>query len=512
MAHERGILLEIKGHRAIVLTPGGEFRRVPAKRSWEVGQEVSFETGRRFSWSWNPAWAGVAVAAVFLLVAVTALLPAADQPVAYVTVDINPSLELAIDGRERVIEATSLNSDGDKILTGLTYEGRQVDEVVADITRLALEQGFIKDGSSEAAVVITVVPAKPDKPVPAKVATKVERAKTAAQEVLQKNNLGAQVQTLVVDNSALREEAQSAGLSPGKYAVWLEAQKEGLQISLDDLKEKGIAQALKDVGVKPGEIIGKAKEEKDFREVLKVIGEKQKKEKNDEPGDDQSVQDGDSADGQPGGDKQGADNERADDMKPDDNKSDDKKPDDKKADDKKPDGKKSGDQKSGGGKDDNDRSGNGNGSDGRDGDDRDEKETGKGSDQDQGKDQGKDQDKDQDRIKDNRDSGQGRDKGKQDDEGRGSPTPGNDGGNGSNSSSNNSSPGDNRQGNGAEKVDSDHRGGKAEGKPSGESGDSRKDGNGDRDKVQDSDRDGSGKGDSGKSSNDDSPSLRMGAN
>lgn len=66
----------------------------------------------------------------------------------------------------------------------------------------------------------------------------------------------------------LRREANKIGLSAGKYAVLLEAQKEGFDVELQDIKELGIRKAINAAGGNPQKILKKAREEEDFSKEI----------------------------------------------------------------------------------------------------------------------------------------------------------------------------------------------------------------------------------------------------
>jgi len=52
------------------------------------------------------------------------------EPVAYVSVDVNPSVELALDRRDRVVSATAYNEDGAAVLEQVELEGASCGEAL----------------------------------------------------------------------------------------------------------------------------------------------------------------------------------------------------------------------------------------------------------------------------------------------------------------------------------------------------------------------------------------------
>jgi len=75
----------------------------------------------------------------------------------YVTVDINPSVELIVSPREKVIYANPLNEDGELLLLNLTLVGLDLDVALELIIDEAIALGFIDIESEETIVSIDVI-------------------------------------------------------------------------------------------------------------------------------------------------------------------------------------------------------------------------------------------------------------------------------------------------------------------------------------------------------------------
>ncbi|MDF2631198.1 MAG: hypothetical protein K0R39_5029, partial [Symbiobacteriaceae bacterium] len=127
----KGVLLEMAGRQAVVLTPQGEFKKIPAPRgTWEIGDEVEYAELRSVApWA---RWGATAAAAAVLMVGsfVGYNQYTLTVPVAVVTVDINPSLELTLNKKDQVLKAKPLNADGELVLQGVVWNRKPFDEVV----------------------------------------------------------------------------------------------------------------------------------------------------------------------------------------------------------------------------------------------------------------------------------------------------------------------------------------------------------------------------------------------
>jgi hypothetical protein len=227
---EKGILLEKDG-KGIVLTADGEFRYIPSPQA-EVGAEVPLPSVPPQRW-WLLSLAA-ALAAVFIgLGLYRYFLPA---PVAYVALDINPSLELGIDRQERVVKVVCLNEEARRLAAGVKVRGLPVTKAVTLLLGRAKALEYL-DSRRPGVVLVTVVPARKDAPVP----VEVKRLAEVAVRQLEKERVPAKVVAATVP-AAFREEARRLGLSPGRYALKAGAENVSKPLSVQELKREGLAQ------------------------------------------------------------------------------------------------------------------------------------------------------------------------------------------------------------------------------------------------------------------------------
>ncbi|MCG0277510.1 MAG: anti-sigma factor domain-containing protein [Thermanaeromonas sp.] len=256
---ERGLVLDIQGKEVIVLTPQGEFRRVKAPHSLPgIGEEITLPSA-------SPRmWVGVrlalAVAAlIFLAFGLARVLEpggvALAQPSFYVAVDINPSIELAVDKEEKVIEASPLNADGKDLLEGLKLKGQKVQDAIRTVTRAALEKGYLKPGEDGFLMISVISGQEMEAEEEIKALDKLAgNLARAAEEIVKAGHVEAKVKAGAF-NMELREEAAKLGLSTGKYALYLKTLETGVPITVEELKEKGMLKTLRSRGADPGELL-----------------------------------------------------------------------------------------------------------------------------------------------------------------------------------------------------------------------------------------------------------------
>lgn len=159
----KGIVMEISDSSIIVMSPEGRFEKLPrGTRNCEVGEEILFAPAtKRFRVPQIGILSGLAAAIVLCFVLVSTLTGSVPggQVVAYVTIDINPSIEIGIDNEEVVQDLQGLNSDGDELISTLVYKGKSLEAVTSDILDKA-EQGALAKGEGDIIISSTVVEQK----------------------------------------------------------------------------------------------------------------------------------------------------------------------------------------------------------------------------------------------------------------------------------------------------------------------------------------------------------------
>lgn len=180
----------------------------------------------------------VAVAAVMVLSLGGGGYAYARTPVAYVSLDINPSVELGVNAFDQVVSAEAYNEDGEKVLEGTDLINSNVDSAVSAVISNAISDGYIKeDGSS--AIEITATTDKEE------LANKLEESlKETADKTLENNNVKAEVET---ENVALarRDEARKLGITPGKLNLIQKLQQLDPSINVEDYKSVSVKEIKK---------------------------------------------------------------------------------------------------------------------------------------------------------------------------------------------------------------------------------------------------------------------------
>ncbi|NMB38027.1 MAG: anti-sigma factor domain-containing protein [Firmicutes bacterium] len=152
MKRGRGVVMQAAADdHVIVMTSQGEFVRVPFTKPVCIGQEIFYTIKRPpILWKWS------IVAALLLAIVSSASqiqkIPGGLVPTYYITLDINPSIELGINAKQRVVSAEGLNQAGVQLLNKMKLTGYSLKQALKDIEEQAELDGYLKAGENEIVV------------------------------------------------------------------------------------------------------------------------------------------------------------------------------------------------------------------------------------------------------------------------------------------------------------------------------------------------------------------------
>lgn len=153
MSKSTGIVMELNKKNAIIMTNCGEFLKVSSGKSAPKVGEIY--TGEAVKSTPIYKYALTAASLVFILFFGSSAY-AYYTPAASLKVDINPSLSLDINKWNRIIKYHALNSDGEKVLSGINLKYKPLNEGLDLIVDEAKKDNFINDNYIKSEKVINV--------------------------------------------------------------------------------------------------------------------------------------------------------------------------------------------------------------------------------------------------------------------------------------------------------------------------------------------------------------------
>lgn len=235
----KGIVVKTKDSNCIILTTDGTYHKVPRSRvsNPTVGAESEFS---QVFWV-NRIKPLLMVAC--LLIAVLSFnfyqMTALADPVAYVSLDINPSIELGVDKNSRVVTVQALNKDAEKLLKGLDIKGTDLHLATRQILDGAAALGYIKP-EEENYILSTVTPADNSPNV-----IDYDKMAGSLEKSVKDKDLDVNFVVLSAEPT-LRKEAMNKGVSAGKLLVYKNSVNSGKKLSLEQVKQSSVTTLVKE--------------------------------------------------------------------------------------------------------------------------------------------------------------------------------------------------------------------------------------------------------------------------
>lgn len=248
MRKVKAVVAGFEGKTMVVLTRGGEFKELPIPQyPPELGEEIEIKE-RTHTKSFRPY---LAAAAVLLLVLALGLFnPLASPVAAYVTVDINPGIELWVEKDAKVIKIKPLSDDAEKVISGISIKDKNLYETIYAIIEKSLALGYLGK-THEKLVMVSVTPVK------YQAEGSVDELRL--QEAISGQLKSYQIPGYVVVNKAedaQREQAQKKGLSVNKLLVYQQAEKRGINIPENAMIGRDMSEVLQEFNLSVKDLFG----------------------------------------------------------------------------------------------------------------------------------------------------------------------------------------------------------------------------------------------------------------
>lgn len=169
----------------------------------------------------------LAVCTMLLLVAGIGGYSYLQTPVSYVSIDVNPSIELALNRFDRVVSATGFNKDGEAVLENLSLKGSTYTEAIDQI----LESAGMEPYLTEAAELVFTVAASDDE--------KEDMLLSGIGNCSGNIEHGGHSVSADMDTVTL---AHHNGMSLGKYSAYLELSQYDPSVTVEDCHHMSMSQ------------------------------------------------------------------------------------------------------------------------------------------------------------------------------------------------------------------------------------------------------------------------------
>ncbi|MCX7745448.1 MAG: anti-sigma factor domain-containing protein [Clostridia bacterium] len=237
-----GIIVKIFKDKAIVMTSDYHFHAVKRKEKMQLGQQIYFTQDDLIHHRSKLIKIGALVASTaalfILLFALFSSFPGQSDIYAYVDVDINPSIEFSIDKNSKIIDVSSFNPDGLKLVESLEFKNMQMKDALSGIVEKSREYGYIHSKDKNFILISASLNEKnheykEDKDQAEK---KLDVLLASFNDMLahtDKESMDAKILKVSPEN---RKAALQNNLTMGRYYVFVKAKSSGFDISIEDMK------------------------------------------------------------------------------------------------------------------------------------------------------------------------------------------------------------------------------------------------------------------------------------
>ena len=266
----KGIIVDFDGRYAVVVNDKGDFKRVYNNfPGLQIGDEVDIsKPAVPSSWTMSLSKSWGTVAAAFLIFFFVAGYTALDylKPVTFVTLDINPSVEISLNRYSRVLDVLAINTDGVALVQDKeNYRNMKIEEVIDLLLKRAISQDYLSDPDSTIMFAVSnirdAVSPELDERLLEAAETGLKRPESETEttpEVPNMMTLNIEEPTatvistgvkILVENTTIEKhkEAQGMNMSQGKLLMYEKLKEYKPDTKVDDIKEVSVSKILREI-------------------------------------------------------------------------------------------------------------------------------------------------------------------------------------------------------------------------------------------------------------------------
>ncbi len=233
----KGVILELRKKEAVIINERCEYVKIKRIKGMVVGNMIEYEVLERKNIIRHiVAIAGVAAVFAFIICYCFLFQSTSPQVYAYVNLDINPSMELAIDRNNNVIGLIPLNSDAEGIVNRSSVKGMNINEAISSIIVILEAEGYIEYESDNMILLSASIIAKSGISQ-----TEIHNNTLELKGVI--DNIKDTIENherinfeveVIYANPGIREVSSELSMSMGRYMLFTNATSKGVNITIHD--------------------------------------------------------------------------------------------------------------------------------------------------------------------------------------------------------------------------------------------------------------------------------------
>ncbi|NFG62219.1 MULTISPECIES: anti-sigma factor domain-containing protein [unclassified Clostridium] len=234
----KGIIMEIKKEYAIVMNDTGSIESIKVKDGMKLGQKIFYFEEDLVNINQNRSVNKISLfktfgtfAALFLLIFTFFQPLAFNKAYAVVSLDINPSIQIQVNNKKKIVAVEGVNEDG-KNIDFSSINGLEIDKGIEGIKAILVEKEYLGE-TGEVLVAFALLDKHED-----------ENYENQIQDAI-KTTFKTENVTYVKGSKEAVEEAKTKGISLGRYEVSLSAD-ETVKSKIENIPVKEITSLIKD--------------------------------------------------------------------------------------------------------------------------------------------------------------------------------------------------------------------------------------------------------------------------
>lgn len=182
----------------------------------------------------RPMWRKMASIAAMVAIVITSgiagfMVSKIDRVDSVISFDVNPSIEIKVSQKERVLEAVARNADGEVVLDGMNLEGSDLTVAVNAIVGSMLRNGYIDELSNSILISVQNPNSKRGQALESRISHEIDRLLSAYAID------GAVISQLLQNEKKAKEMAEKYGITEGKAQLILQITDSNKSYTFKDL-------------------------------------------------------------------------------------------------------------------------------------------------------------------------------------------------------------------------------------------------------------------------------------
>jgi hypothetical protein len=239
-----GIILELHKKQALIMTHEAGFMAIKRKPEMFIGQQVDIGQPdlKKLNLNRHSYALGLASIAVFMSILLWVMTYSGQNRLyAYVSIDINPSMEFAVNKEIRIISVKGLNKDGIVLLRGADFTNMPLDKALMMIVNKAEQNQYFHNRNGKYVFIAAAVKTESLKK-PRLLAKSIQKV----EQQLKKRDIHLQ---FIQTSLAQRRTALQNDLSTGRYILSNAAAHNGQTVNRNRAKAAPISVLMKQAGL-----------------------------------------------------------------------------------------------------------------------------------------------------------------------------------------------------------------------------------------------------------------------